>query len=94
MIRIRIPGQLPKLKGDLRIIYHIGTLGFTYSEVLSQKRWRPGGITYAPPETVKAEFEIIGKINSRVSSNLAEILAPEKNFRENKKNTRKNVSKS
>ena len=80
MIRIRIPGSLPKPTSDLRIIYHIGTLGFKYSEIIHKRGWRPGGITYAPPDTVRAEFQLVGKINSTVSSNLAGILAPLEKF--------------
>ena len=94
MIRIRIPGSLPKRGGDLRIIYHIGTLGFTYSEILHKNRWRPGAIIYAPPETVRVEFEIVGKINSRISSKMAGILAPMKNFEQNSKKTQKNGKKT
>ena len=93
MIRIRIPGALPKPTADLRIIYHIGTLGLKYSEILHKSRWRPGAVIWAPPDTVRAEFELIGKINSTVSSNLAGILAPLENFEQNSKNTQKNARK-
>lgn len=85
MLRIRIPTGLPKAQngGALRIVYEIGTMGFTYSEVLSEGKWKGGGVTYAPPDTIGATFEVVGKINSRCSAKIKDLLDPVKNFQKN-----------
>ena len=82
MIRIKIPTGLPKAQngGALRVCFEIGTLGFVYSEVLPEGRWRGGDVMYAPPDTVRANFEVVGKINSRISSKIQDLLDPDKNF--------------
>lgn len=93
MLRVRIPGQLPN-SGDLRVIIHIGTLGFTRSEVFLNKDWKPGGIIYIDPDTIKCEFEIIDRPNSRISAKLKEILAPIEKNQKNSKKSQKNAQKA
>lgn len=76
MIRSRIPGALPK-GGDLRVVEHIGTLGYSHSQVLADGSWRPGGIIYLHPEVVSVTWEIVGRVNSRLKA-VPEMVAPPK----------------
>jgi hypothetical protein len=92
MIRARIPGNLPKT-GNLRVMEHIGTLGYVHSTVLESGNWRPGGIIYLHPDIVSVEWEIVGRTNSRFSTKLASILAPLENFGKISRKSRKNAPK-
>lgn len=56
MIKIRIPGELPK-GGALKITIFVGTLGFKRSEFLKEDEWRPGEIFYTDNDTVSISFE-------------------------------------
>jgi hypothetical protein len=92
MIRIKIPTYLPKAQngGALRVCFEIGTLGFVYSEVLPEGHWKGGAVMYAPPDTVRANFEVVGKINSRISSKIQDLLDPDKNFDKISRKSQKN----
>lgn len=95
MLRIRIPTNLPKAQngGALRICFEIGTLGFTYSEVIPEGKWKGGGVTYAPPETVGATFEVVGKINSKSSAKIQDLLEKDENFHKIPRKSQKNEKK-
>lgn len=56
MIRIRIPGELPR-GGALRVTIHIGTLGFNRSEYFIKDRWAPNSVIYVDEETNAVSFE-------------------------------------
>ena len=89
MIPIRIPGSLGKHNADLRIIATIGELGYTQSEILKAGCWRPGGIMYIWPETISVNFEIVGRVNSKISGKIKDLRISEEYFRKNPKISKK-----
>ena len=92
MIPIRIPGSLGKCNASLRVTATIGTLGYTQSEFLKGGSWRPGGIMYIWPETVSVDFEIVGRVNSKISANLKAILVEPEYFGKKSRKSQKNDS--
>jgi hypothetical protein len=71
MIKIRIPGELPR-GGSLKATIFVGTLGFSRHEYIRDGEWRPGGPLYVDPETTAVAFEVSNKpalkIKHRISS--------------------------
>jgi hypothetical protein len=91
MIPIRIPGSIGRHNANLRVVATIGTLGYTHSDILKSKNWYPGQIIYTYPETVALSFEIVGRVNSKISGKLQSFLVEENFFRENLKKYKKNA---
>lgn len=91
MIAIRIPGSLGRHNANLKVTAKIGTLGFTQSEVIKAGRWRPGGIMYIWPETVSVDFEIAGRVNSKISEKLKSLLVDEEYFGKISRKSEKNA---
>ena len=89
MIAIRIPGYLGRHNADLRVIATIGDLGYTHSEILKAGAWRPGGIMYIWPDTVSVDFEIVGRVNSKISAKLKSILVEPEYFRKKSRKSEK-----
>lgn len=73
MIRIRIPGELPR-GGALKATLLIGTLGFQRSEFLKEDQWRPGGVLYVDPETTSVVFEVSNKPTLKLKRSMASLL--------------------
>ena len=94
MIPIRLPGSLPKITGELRIIESIGTLGFKFSSVLEKSTWKGGQIYYVHPDTISVSFEVVGRPNSVVSHKMSSLTADLKNFGKISKKSGKNPRKS
>jgi len=94
MIAIRLPGSLPKITGELRIIESIGTLGFKFSSVIEEGRWRGGQLYYIHPDTVSVSFEVVGRPNSIISQKTQSLLADTKNFGKNSKKSQKKSKKT
>lgn len=92
MIPIRIPGSLGKHNADLRVIATIGELGYTQSEILKSETWRPGGIMYIWPETVSVDFEIVGRVNSKITGKIKDLRIEEEYFGKKVKKLQKNDS--
>lgn len=91
MIPIRIPGSLGRHNAALRVTATIGTLGYTQSEFLKAGNWRPGGIMYIWPETVAVDFEIVGRVNSKISAKLQAISVEPEYFGKKSRKSEKNA---
>jgi hypothetical protein len=76
MIKIRIPGELPK-GGALKVTIFVGTLGFKRSEFLKEMEWRPGDTMYVDPETTFVSFESSMTPTKVLKRSLSTIRIPE-----------------
>lgn len=72
MIKIRIPGELPK-GGALKITVFVGTLGFHRTEHFKEDNWRPGGEIYVDPETTSVAFEVSNRPTLKVKHRVASL---------------------
>jgi hypothetical protein len=73
VIKIRIPGELPR-GGALKLTIFVGTLGFSRHEYIKDGAWRPGAAFYVDPETTSVAFEVSNKPALKVKHRISSLL--------------------
>jgi hypothetical protein len=73
MIKIRIPGEIPR-GGALKATIFVGTLGFYRHEYIKDGAWRPAGALYVDPETTSVAFEVSNKPTFKIKHRISSLL--------------------